>query len=161
MRRSQHAVSKLACLAQSSARSCRSYLSRSSPHRLAGLSCRIFLSYCLLVVTREVHRSSLMRLVCPAQDHFIFLTLLIIYISFVLCLTPMLVLLSLYVMLSIRLSILVCAAASLFCASLVSVKVSAPYGIAGSTQELYTYLFREMARLFLKISRCLAYAGQL
>ena len=47
----------------------------------------------------------------------------------------MLVLLSLYVMLSILLSILVCAAASLFCACLVSVQVSAPYVIAGSTQD--------------------------
>ena len=75
-------------------------------------------------------------------------------------LTQMLVLLSLYVMLSILLSILVCAAASLFCACLVSVQVSAPYVIAGSTQELYTCLFRQMARLLLKISRCLAYAAQ-
>ena len=32
--------------------------------------------------------------------------------------------------------------------------------IAGSTQELYTCLFRQMARLLLKISRCLAYAAQ-
>ena len=48
--------------------------------------------------------------------------------SFVLSLTQMLVLLSLYVMLSILLSILVCAAASLFCACLVSVQVSAPSG---------------------------------
>ena len=39
----------------------------------------------------------------------------------------MLVLLSVYVMLSIRRSMLVCAAASLFCACLVSVQVSAPY----------------------------------
>ena len=39
----------------------------------------------------------------------------------------MLVFLSLYVMLSILLSILVCAAASLFCACLVSVQVSASY----------------------------------
>ena len=62
---------------------------------------------------------------------------------------------------SILLSILVCAAASLFCACLVSVHVSAPYVIAGSTQELYTCLFfRQMARLLLKISRCLAYAAQ-
>ena len=52
------------------------------------------------------------------------------------------------------------AAASLFCACLVSVQVSAPYVIAGSTQELYTCLFRQMARLLLKISRCLAYAAQ-
>ena len=72
----------------------------------------------------------------------------------------MLVLLALYVMLSILLSILVCAAASLFCACLVSVQVSAPYVIADSTQELYTCLFRQMARLLLKISRCLAYAAQ-
>ena len=39
-------------------------------------------------------------------------------------------------------------------------QVSAPYVIAGSTQELYTCLFRQMARLLLKISRCLAYAAQ-
>ena len=45
------------------------------------------------------------------------------------------------------LSILVCAAASLFCACLVSVQTSAPYVIAGGTQELYTCLFRQMARL--------------
>ena len=40
------------------------------------------------------------------------------------------------------------------------VHVSAPYVIAGSTHELYTCLFRQMARLLLKISRCLAYAAQ-
>ena len=97
------------------------YLSRSSLHRLAGLPCRLFLSYGLQLVTREVHRSSLKRLICPAQDHFIFLTVLIISMTFVLSLTQMLVFLSLYVMLSILLSIFVCAAASLFCACLVSV----------------------------------------
>ena len=32
--------------------------------------------------------------------------------------------------------------------------------IAGSTQELYTCLFRQMARLLLKMSQCLAYAAQ-
>ena len=64
---------------------------------------------------------------CPAQDHFIFLTLLIISDFFVLSLTQILVFLSLYVMLSILLSILVCAAASLFCACLVSVKCSRRY----------------------------------
>ena len=101
------------------------YLSRSSLHRLAGLPCRLFLSYGLQVVTREVHRSSLRR-VCPAWDHFIFLTVLIISMTLVLSLTQMLVFLSLYVMLSILLSILVCADASLFCACLVKVKVSAP-----------------------------------
>ena len=55
------------------------YLSRSSLHRLAGLPCRLFLSYGLQVVTREVHRSSLRRLICPAQDHFIFLSVDYIY----------------------------------------------------------------------------------
>ena len=49
----------------------------------------------------------------------------------------MLVFLSLYVMLSILLSILVCAAARLSCACLVSVQVSAPYVITGSAHELY------------------------
>ena len=55
------------------------YLSRSSLHRLAGLPCRLFLSYGLQVVTREVHRSSLRRLICPAQNHFIFLSVDYIY----------------------------------------------------------------------------------
>ena len=108
----------------------------------------------------RVHLLSLRRLTCPVQDHFILLTVYIIYMTFVLYLTQMLVLLSLYVMLSILLSILVCAAANLFCACLVSVHVSAPYVIAISTQEWYTCLFRLMARLLLKIFRCLAYAAQ-
>ena len=90
---------------------------------------------------------------CPGPFHFSHSVDYIYMMSFVLSLTQMLVLLSLYVMLSILLSILVCAAASLFCACLVSVQVSAPYVIAGSTQELYTCLFRQMARLLLKISR--------
>ena len=160
-RRHQHAVSKLPCLVLSSAISCRSSicLGRLSTAWLVSLvvfSCH----YGLQVVTREVHRSSLRRLICSAQDHFIFLTVLIISMTFVLSLTQMLVFLSLYVMLSI-LSILVCAAASLFCACLVSVQVSAPYYvIAGSTHELYTCLFRQMVRLLLKISRGLAYAAQ-
>ena len=115
------------------------YLSRSSLHRLAGLPSRLFLSYGLQVVTREAHQSSLRRLICPAQDHFIFLTLLIISMTFVLSLTQTLVFLSLYMMLSILLSILVCAAASLLCACLVSVDVSAQYVIAGSTQELFKH----------------------
>ena len=84
------------------------YLPRSSLHRLVGLPCRLFLSYGLQVVTREVRRSSLRRLICPAKDHFIFLTVLIISMNFFLSLTQMLVLLSLYVMLTILL--LVCAA---------------------------------------------------
>ena len=63
---------------------------------------------------------------------------IIMSMTFVFSLTQMLVLLSLYMMLSILPSILVCAAASLFCACLVSVQVSAPYVIAGSTEELHT-----------------------
>ena len=68
-RKPQHAVSKL-----SRAVLCQivllQYLSRSSLHRLTGLPCRIFLSYGLQVVTRQVHRSSLRRLICPVHDHF-------------------------------------------------------------------------------------------
>ena len=45
-------------------------------------ACRLFLSYGLQVVTREVHRSSLRLLICPAQDNFIFLTVLIISMTF-------------------------------------------------------------------------------
>ena len=48
------------------------YLSRSSLHRLAGIHCRILLPYGLQVVTREVHRSSLRRLICHVQDDLIF-----------------------------------------------------------------------------------------
>ena len=43
------------------------YLTRSSLHRLAGLPCRIFLSYGLRVVTREVHLSFFRRLMCPVH----------------------------------------------------------------------------------------------
>ena len=71
------AASKLAYLAQSSARSCRfSMCPGRSLHRLAGLSglpCRLFLLYGLHMVNREVHQSSLRRLMCPAQDHLNFL----------------------------------------------------------------------------------------
>ena len=88
---------------------------------------------------------------CPEPFH---LSHSVDYIyDFVLSLTQMLVFLSLYVMLSLLLSILVCAC-------VVSVQVSAPYATAGSTQELYTCFFRQMERLLLKVSRCLAYAAQ-
>ena len=56
------------------------------------------------VLTREVHQSSLRQLICPAQDHFIVLTL---YLTFVLSLTQVFFFLSLYVMLSILPSIFV------------------------------------------------------
>ena len=122
-RRSQHAVSKLPCLVLFSAISCRSSI---CPGRLstAWLVSLVVFSchYGLQVVTREVHRLSLRRLICPAQDHFIFLTVYIISMTFVLSLTQMLALLSLFVhtAFSILLSILVCAAASLLRACLVT-----------------------------------------
>ena len=83
------------------------------------------------MVTREVHRSSLRRLICPAKDHLICLTLLIISMTFVLCLTQMLVLLSLYVMLSILFSFWSVLPQGY--SVLVWSVSSAPYVIAGST----------------------------
>ena len=88
------------------------------------------------------------------------LTVLIISMTFVLSLTQMLVILSLYVVLSILLSILVCVAESLFSACLVRVHFAAPYVVSGNTEELYTCLFRQMATMLSKISRCLEYAVQ-
>ena len=118
------------------------YFSRSSLHLLAGLSCRLFLSYGLQVVTHEVHRPSLKRLMCPAHDHFI-------CPHFCECIYDFCPLpdpdvgpyMSLYVMLSIRFSTVVCAAASVFYVCVVNVQVSAPYIIGGSTHELYTCPF--------------------
>ena len=53
---------------------------------------------------RPIHRSSLRRLMCPVQDLFFWYLLLVSFMPFVLFLTEMLVLLSLYVMLIILLS---------------------------------------------------------
>ena len=127
------------------------YLSRSSSHRLAGLPCHMT---SFQVVTCEVHRSSVSRLICPAQDHFIFLS-----VEFCPLPDP-----------DVGPSIFVCDVEHtsfhfglcgrkfVLCLFGHSVQVSAPYVIAGSTQELYTCLFRQMARLLkLKITRCLAY----
>ena len=78
-----------------------------------------------------------------AQDHLIFLTLLFMSHISVACvsLTQMLVLESLYAMVTILLSMLVCAAPSSCCACLVGVHVlylhSAPYVVGGSKPELY------------------------
>ena len=95
-RRPQHAVSKLPCLVLSFAISCRSsiYPGRLSIAWVVSLVFFYCHNYGLHVVTREVHRSSLRRLICPAQDHFTFLTVLIISMTFVLSLTQMLVFLS-------------------------------------------------------------------
>ena len=100
----QHAVSTLAYLL------CQivslQYLSMSSLRRLAGLSCRLFLSYGLQMVTRDVHRSSLRRLVCPANVHFILITLLIMSMTLLLPLPLLLVFLPSYVMFNILLHII-------------------------------------------------------
>ncbi len=61
-------------LVLSSAISCRSSI---CPGRLSTawlVSLVVFSCHGLQAVTREVNRSSLKRLICPAQDHFIFLT---------------------------------------------------------------------------------------
>ena len=117
------------------------YLYRSSLRNLAGLTCRIFLS--------QWSPNGDTRLICPAQDYLICSRVADQVYDTCLFLTNMLFLLSLYVMLSILLYILMRAAASLFCALLVSVHVYAPYAI-GNTHELYTCHFRQMARLLLK-----------
>ena len=68
--RPQHAVSKLPCLVLSSARSCRSGIcpGRLTAAWLVSLS-HLFLSYGLQVVTHEVHRSSLRRLLICTWDN--------------------------------------------------------------------------------------------
>ena len=126
-----------------------------------------FLVCCAVIAFRvSFQRAKVKVVVCeaavdvPCQGPFHFLTLLIITMTCVLSLTQLLVFLSMYVMLIKFISILVYAAASLFCACLTSVQVSAPYVIAGSMQELYTNFFGQMAMLLLKISQCLAYAAQ-
>ena len=63
------------------------YLPRSSLHLLTGLPCCLFLTSGLHVVTREVYRSSVRRLIFHTQDHFICLTLLNTSMNVVLCLT--------------------------------------------------------------------------
>ena len=98
-RRPQHAFSKLACLV-----SARSGCSSIRPGRLSTAWLVSLVVFSCHMVTREVHRSPLRRLVCPAEDHLIFLTVLIISMTFVLSLTQILILLSLHVMLRILLS---------------------------------------------------------
>ena len=85
-RRSQLAVSKLPCLVLSSAISCRSSICLGRPSA-AWLVSHVVFSCGHQVVTREVLRSSWRRFICPAQDHFIFLSVLIISMTFVLSLT--------------------------------------------------------------------------
>ena len=90
------------------------YSSKSSLHLFAGLPHNLFLPYGFQVVMRFVHLSSLSRLMCPAQDHFILLVVFITSLTPVFAVTQVFVFLSWYVILSILLSIFVCAAASFF-----------------------------------------------
>ena len=161
-RRPQHAVSKLACLFNCAVL-CQivplQYMSRSSLHLLAGLPCRLFLS--LWSPSGNTRGPSVVfeAVDMPWPGPFNFSHIADNIYDF--CPLPdPLMLVFLPLMLNILLSILVCAATSLFCACLANVEVSAPYATAGSTQELYPCLFRQTARLLLKMSRCLAYAAQ-
>ena len=108
-RRPQHVVSKFACLVLFSARWF--YSNTPSLHRVAGLPRNLFLPYGFQVVMRFVHLSSLSRLMCPAQDHFILLVVFITSVTPVFALTQVFVFLSWYVILSILLSIFVCTVA--------------------------------------------------
>ena len=124
------------------------------PSRLSTVCVVFLVAFCCCMVSKWWHVRVVgrqRRLLCPAEDHLIPSTLLIMARNLVISLTQVLVFLSLYVMSSIRTSMLVD-----FCASLASVNVSAPYVIAGGMQELYTCLSRQnLARLSLKKCRCL------
>ena len=80
----------IACLVLSSARSCSSSICQGRLSTAWLVSIVVFSchNYGLQVVTRKVHRSSLRRLICPAHDNFIFITLLMISRTFVLSLSP-------------------------------------------------------------------------
>ena len=151
-----HAVSKLACLVLSSARSCRSSI---CPGRLSTVWLVPLSSLLVLwspsgdtrgpsVVLEAVDipcpgpfHADYINDLCPLPDPDVAISILVCCVAHI------------YFHFG-------CAAESLWCANLVSVQVSAPYVIVGSTWELYAYLFRQMARLLLKTSRCLAYAAQ-
>ena len=99
----------------------------SSLRRLAGLPLRLFF--------HNIMVSSGYLVFCwraPAHVHFRLFTCSIMSVTFVFSLTHMFVYLSRYVILSILLSICVCAAASLFFAWVVSAHVSTPSVIAES-----------------------------
>ena len=108
----------------SSARSCRSCI---CPGRLFTAWLDFLVIFSCNMVSKWWHSRSICRLWggwCALPGTISFFSHCWLYLTFVLSLTQMLVVLSLHVMLSIILSILVCAAASLFCACLVSVKCS-------------------------------------
>ena len=113
-RRPQHVVAKFAYLVLFSARWFHSNTHPNRLHLFAGLPLNLFLPYGFQVVMRFVHLSSLSRLMCPAQDHFILLVDFITSVTPVFAVTQVFVFLSWYVILSILLSIFVCAAASFF-----------------------------------------------
>ena len=134
------AASKLACLVLSSARSCPSSIC-SGRLSAAWLVSRVVFSYGLHVEPHEVHRSSLWRIMCHIQDYFIFLTLLVLSMTFVLSLNQMFVFLSLYVMLII---FGLCGRTFVLC--LFVQWPAATCAIAGGTQELYTCLYYRIIR---------------
>ena len=91
------------------------YLSMSSLHRLAGLVSLVIFSCRMVSASGDTRGPSVVfkavDVPCPGPLNFF--TLLIMSMTFVLSLTQVLALRSLYVMLSILLSTLICAAASL------------------------------------------------
>ena len=125
LQRPQHAASKLPCLVLSSAIIVSpQYLSRSSLHRLAGLPCRLFLS--LWSPSGDMRGPSIFLEAVnrPSPGPFRFShSVHYIHDFCPLSLTQMLALLYLYVMLSILLSILLCAACYGSIDALDSVKV--------------------------------------
>ena len=125
----QHAVSILLVL--------RSLLSdgsssRSPVHHFASHPPDRFPSENFHVKIRDVHRSSRILPMFPAQVHVLLLTCSISNSTFVFSLTKTFVFLSRHDMFNILLlSIFACAAGSLFIAWLVNIHVSTPYIIAG------------------------------
>ena len=158
-RRPQHAVSKLPCLVLSSAISCRSKFVQVVSPPLGWSPLSSFLV--IWSPSGDTRGPSVdfeaVDMPCPGPFH---LSHSVDYIyDFVLSLTQMLVFLSLYSNVGILLSMLVCAAASLFCACLVSVQVSASCHSWQHTGVDHLSLQVD-GKVALNISRCLAYAAQ-
>ena len=128
-RRPQHAVSKLSCIVLSSARSCRFSI---CPVRL---SSAWLVSLVVSSPSGDIGPSVVYEAVdmpCPRPLNCSHIADDVHLLS----LTYMLVILSLYVMLSLLHSTLVSAAVGLFCTCSVSAQVAAPMLAGSSTQEL-------------------------
>ena len=165
-RRPQHAISKLACLVMSSAISCRSSI---CPGRLSNAwlgSLVVFSCHIIWSSSGDTRSPSVVLeavdMPCPGPFHFSH-SVDYIYDCF-LSLPQMLVFLSLY-RTDLRPHIPRWTEVNVTSKDRktniwVRERKHSYYVIAGSTQELYICLFRQMTRLLLKISRCLAYAAQ-